>query len=89
MLQYEILANHVNLNSLIDRENLRNIHKLKAMVDGGSIQVLYNCKAGKHIKGIMDECLEYQVIHPNAENEEVQAYMIENKDYFMEKHGTK
>jgi hypothetical protein len=54
------------LNGLIDRENLRNIHKLKAMVDGGSIQVLYNCKAGKHIKGVMDECLEYQITHPNA-----------------------
>lgn len=29
------------------------------MVDGGAIQVLYNCKAGKHIKGVMEECLEY------------------------------
>ena len=77
------------MNSLIDRENLRNIHKLKAIVDGGSIQVLYNCKAGKHIKGVMDECLEYQIIHPNAAEEEVQAYMVEHKDEFMAKYGAK
>ena len=59
------------------------------MVDGGAIQVLYNCKAGKHIKGVMDECLEYQIIHPDASQEEVQAYIVDHKDEFMAKYGAK
>jgi hypothetical protein len=47
------------MNKLIEELNFRDIHLLKPIVDGKSIQVLYECKAGKHIKSIIDECLKY------------------------------
>lgn len=71
MLQ-EIIIKHEHFNKFIDQANLRNIHLLKPMVDGKTLQVLYECKAGKHIRFLIEECLKFQILNLNATLEEVE-----------------
>lgn len=54
-----MLDTHSKLNELIECSRLRNIHKIKPMIDGKGIQLLYECKPGKHMKPIMDECVKF------------------------------
>ena len=57
------------------------------MFDGKSIMVIYQCSGGKHIKQILEECLNYQILHPESSREQVEAYLMQNKDKFMAVQG--
>jgi hypothetical protein len=39
---------------------------MKTAIDGKAIQDLYQCKPGKHMKFIIDECIKYQITHMDA-----------------------
>jgi len=56
------------------------------MVDGKSIQIMYECKPGKHMKFIIDECLKFQIQNSSATYEQVEQYLKENKEAFLEKY---
>ena len=60
MIEYE------KLNNLIEKSGLKEIHLMKTAIDGKAIQDLYQCKPGKHMKFIIDECIKYQITHIGA-----------------------
>lgn len=60
---------------------------MKPIVDGKGVQQLYQCKPGKHMKFIIDEGIKYQIINPQAQREEIESHLLENKDAFLEKYS--
>jgi len=60
---------------------------MKPMVDGKTIQVLYGCKPGKHMKAIIEECLNFQILNLGASSQEIEAFMMEHKDEFLKKYA--
>lgn len=54
-----IMQKHQKLNKIIEKVGFRDIHLLKPILDGKSICVIYNCKPGRHMKFIMDECMKF------------------------------
>lgn len=39
------------------------------------------------MKFIIDECLKYQILNMNAERDEVEKYLVSNKEAFLEKYS--
>ena len=56
------------------------------MIDGKGIQTLYNCKPGKHMKGIINECLNFQILNPYATKDQIETYMRDNQVRFMQEY---
>lgn len=83
----KILAAHELTVLTIERLRLTNVHALKPLLDGNKIMQLYGCRPGKHLKSLMEECLSYQTLNLDASKEEVEAYMLENKDAFLQKYA--
>ena len=67
----QILQPHRNLNGLICDIGMRNIHTLKPALDGKAIQTIYNIKAGKHVKDLMEECIKFQILNPDSPYEQI------------------
>ena len=82
-----MLDSHAKLNALIEQTRLRNIYKIKPMIDGKGIQLLYGCKPGRHMKPIMDECVKFQILNLDATYQEVEDYMMKQQEEFHEKYG--
>lgn len=82
----EIIKKHENLNEIINDAGLREVYTLKPMVDGKSIQIMYECKPGKHMKFIIEECLKFQIQNSSATYEQAEQYLMENKEAFLEKY---
>mmetsp|Transcript_3802 Transcript_3802/g.5745 ORF Transcript_3802/g.5745 Transcript_3802/m.5745 type:complete len:140 (-) Transcript_3802:6-425(-) len=74
-----LLLKHVNLNRAIDYLNLRQVHLLKPLADGKTIQVLYECKAGKWLKETIERVVRFQILNPSATMKEVEAHLLENR----------
>ena len=80
------MSKYDNFNSLLKKADLQNIHMLKAMIDGKGIQVLYDCKPGKHIKSVADECIKFQILNVHADRSEVESFLKERQEEFMKKY---
>jgi len=55
----QTLQKYSNFVKLINDSGLSDVHNLKPLLDGKSIQVIYNCKPGKHMGGLINECLRF------------------------------
>jgi len=80
MIPYE------TLNKVIAKSALENVHLLKPTIDGKELSALYGCKPGKHIGSLLDECFKYQILNLKAGRDEVEEYMIKNKESFLMKY---
>ena len=54
-----IIEEHEEFITFITDIKLSNIHDLNSVADGNTIMVMYDIKGGKHIKSIIDECINY------------------------------
>ena len=63
------------------------MHLLKPMIDGKALQLMYECKAGKHMKPLIEEVLKFQILNMDAGVAEVEAHMLANKELFMSKYA--
>ena len=82
-----ILEKHAQLNQVIEKLQFRSIHKLESLIDGKTIQSLYDCKPGKHMKFLIKECLKFQILNLDSTREQVEAYMKANQEVFMAKYS--
>ena len=48
--------------------------------------VMYDIKGGKHIKSIIDECINYQILHLDQDRAQVEAWLMENKTVLLDKY---
>jgi len=60
---------------------------VKALLDGKKICEIYGIKQGKAIGKIIEEEIQYQIIHPGAMQEEVAEYLKSRQDEFMAKYN--
>ena len=60
------MSKYEQLNILIEKTGLKDIHLMKTVIDGKAIQDIYQCKPGKHMKFIIDECIKYQITNIGA-----------------------
>lgn len=54
-------------------------------MNGKEICEMYEVKAGPHMKLLLQDQLDFCILHPDAQIEEVKQYMASNKDSFLEK----
>jgi len=55
----KILGEHEEVIGLIDDLRLTNVHLLKPIINGQTVMELYGCKPGKHLKAIIEQCLNH------------------------------
>ena len=84
-----IIQDHANLVSFIHLMKMENVHSLTPIFDGKAILVLYECKPGPHLKGILSECLNYQILNPTSTRLQVESYLLENKDKYLMAYAAK
>ena len=54
------------VNQMIKTEKLFGIHAKRPLLDGQDICTLYEIKAGKSIKFLLEEVVKYQILHPES-----------------------
>lgn len=62
------------------------MHAVRPILDGKQICALYEIKQGKHLKPLLDELLEFQMVETTASREDAEAYMIGKKTEFLAKY---
>jgi hypothetical protein len=60
---------------------------VKPLLDGKKICDLYGIKQGKAIGKIMDEEMQYQIVHPAATHDEVAEYLKGRQEEFLAKYN--
>ena len=55
----ELVQRYVHLNELIKVEKLENVQNWKAIIDGNTLCDLYEIKAGKILKSLLEEQMNF------------------------------
>jgi hypothetical protein len=73
-------------NVFVKTHNLEQIHLVKPVIDGKKLIGIYEVKAGKGMKEMLDEELRWMMLNPGCSEEEVKDYMMVNKEKFISKY---
>ncbi|TNV82489.1 hypothetical protein FGO68_gene295 [Halteria grandinella] len=82
----QIIEKYGRLNQVINEEQLDKVHMMRPALDGNDVCLLYQIKAGKALKFLLEEQLKFQITHPSAGFAEVSQFLTENKDAFLVKY---
>ena len=58
-------------------------HEIKTLLNGKEIMTLYQIKGGKQLRTLTEEVFKWQLLNPEGTQEEIKAYMLENKEKFL------
>jgi tRNA nucleotidyltransferase (CCA-adding enzyme) len=58
-------------------------HEMKPLMNGTDIMKLYNIKGGQILKKLTEEVFKWELLHPDGTLEELETYMVEHKDTFV------
>lgn len=72
-----------NFYRRMEEQKLHVAHELISLMDGTEIMKLYNIKGGKILGKLTDEVFKWQLMHPEGTLEELQTFMLENKEEFL------
>ena len=60
------ISEHQTLFKQLDRLNLKDIHEMKPLVNGGKVLEVLECGGGRHVSQILDRLIGYQILNQNA-----------------------
>ena len=76
-------AKYSEFYNTIKEHKLHEAYKLKPLLNGKGLMKLYEIKGGPILKKLTEEVLKWQFLNPDANLEELEKYMIDNKDQFL------
>eukprot|EP00345_Euplotes_harpa_P011874 CAMPEP_0168342574 /NCGR_PEP_ID=MMETSP0213-20121227/15478_1 /TAXON_ID=151035 /ORGANISM="Euplotes harpa, Strain FSP1.4" /LENGTH=521 /DNA_ID=CAMNT_0008349503 /DNA_START=86 /DNA_END=1651 /DNA_ORIENTATION=+ len=80
----EVIAKYTGFYESMKEHKIEIAHLIQPLMNGKAIMELYKIKGGPLMKKLTDEVFKWQVEHPDGTLEELQAYMLANRDSFTQ-----